>query len=334
AMTVRESVGVVAAITAWNFPIAVPAWKIFPALVLGNIVAWKPSEHAPRCAMALREIFLAAGLPANVLQLFLGDASVGRWLVEHPAVDLVSFTGSATNGREVAATCGRLGKRCVLELGGKNAIIVWEDADLELAAEGIIWSAFGTAGQRCTSCSRVIVHEPIREPLTQMLIKRTQQLSVGRLIHQRARERCERYVADAVAAGARRLTDWPVLLDQVTPQMPVAQEEIFGPVCVILPARDWGEAVRINNEVPYGLVSALYTRDVNRAFRAMRELRSGLVYINAGTIGSEVHLPFGGPRGTGNGWREAGPAALDTYSEWKTIYVDFSGRLQRAQMDR
>ncbi|MCS7048482.1 MAG: aldehyde dehydrogenase family protein [Verrucomicrobiae bacterium] len=334
AMTVREPVGVVAAITAWNFPIAVPAWKIFPALVLGNIVAWKPSEHAPRCAMALREIFLAAGLPANVLQLFLGDASVGRWLVEHPAVDVVSFTGSATNGREVAATCGRLGKRCALELGGKNAIIVWEDADLELAVDGIIWSAFGTAGQRCTSCSRVIVHEPIREPLTQMLIKRTQQLSVGRLIHPRARERCERYVADAVAAGARRLTDWPVLLDQVTPQMPVAQEEIFGPVCVILPARDWEEAVRINNDVPYGLVSALYTRDVNRAFRAMRELRSGLVYINAGTIGSEVHLPFGGPRVTGNGWREAGPAALDTYSEWKTIYVDFSGRLQRAQMDR
>lgn len=334
AMTVREPVGVVAAITAWNFPVAVPAWKIFPALVLGNIVLWKPSELAPRCAWALQELFVAAGLPAGVLQVFTGDATVGRWLVEHPAVDMVSFTGSVANGREVAATCGRLGKRCALELGGKNAIIVWEDADLELAVEGIVWSAFGTAGQRCTSCSRVIMHEPVREQLTQMLVERTRQLTVGRLIHERVRERCERYVTEAVAAGARRLTEWPVLLDGVTPQMPVAREEIFGPVCVILAAKDWDEAVRINNDVPYGLVSAVYTRDVNRAFRAMRELRSGLVYINAGTIGSEVHLPFGGLRATGNGWREAGPAALDTFSEWKTIYVDFSGRLQRAQMDR
>lgn len=334
AMTVREPVGVVAAITAWNFPMAVPAWKIFPALVLGNIVIWKPSEHAPRCAQALEEVFRAAGLPAGVLQVIHGDASVGRWLVEHPAVDMVSFTGSVANGREVAATCGRLGKRCALEMGGKNAVIVWDDADLDLAADAIVWSAFGTGGQRCTSCSRVIVHQSVREPLTCALVERTRQVRVGRLLNEEARRRCERYVAEAVATGARRLTDWPVLLDHVTPQMPVAREEIFGPVCAILSVSTWEEAVWVNNDVPYGLVSAVFTRDVNRAFRAMRELRSGLVYINAGTIGSEVHLPFGGMRATGNGWRDAGPAALDTYSEWKTIYVDFSGRLQRAQMDR
>ena len=330
AMSIREPVGLVAVITAWNFPVAVPSWKIFPALVLGNTVVWKPSEHAERCAAALAQTFADAGLPAGVLQVLTGDGAVGEWLVRHPAVRMASFTGSRANGRKVAVACAELEKRCALELGGKNAVIVLEDADLDLAADGIIWSAFGTSGQRCTSCSRVIVHRTVRTALTEKLVRRARAV----VVDPRAAQRCEPFVQEAIAAGARRLTTGATLLDNVTPQMRIAQEELFGPVCVILEVGSLEEAVAVNNDVPYGLSSSIYTRDVNRAFRAMRELSCGIVYVNAGTTGSEVQLPFGGVRATGNGWREAGQAALDTFSEWKTIYVDYSGRLQRAQMDR
>ncbi len=330
AMSIREPVGLVAVITAWNFPVAVPSWKIFPALVLGNTVVWKPSEHAERCAAALAQVFAEGGLPAGVLQVVTGDGAVGEWLVRHPAVRMVSFTGSRANGRKVAVACAELEKRCALELGGKNAVIVLEDADLDLAADGIIWSAFGTSGQRCTSCSRVIVHRAVRGALTEKLVRRAREV----VVDPRAVQRCEPIVQEAMAAGARRLTTGATLLDNVMPQMRIAQEELFGPVCVILEVGSLEEAVAVNNDVPYGLSSSIYTRDVNRAFRAMRELSCGIVYVNAGTTGSEVQLPFGGVRATGNGWREAGQAALDTFSEWKTIYVDYSGRLQRAQMDR
>ncbi len=330
AMSVREPVGLVAAITAWNFPMAVPSWKILPALILGNTVVWKPSERAERCAAAFAQVFADAGLPAGVLQLVTGDAAVGDRLVRHPAVRLVSFTGSRANGRKVAVACAESEKRCALELGGKNAVIVLDDADLELAVDGIIWSAFGTSGQRCTSCSRVIVHRGIRQALTVALVERVKDVEVDPA----AAQRCEPVIQEAVAAGARRLTTGATLLDNVTPQMRIAQEELFGPVCVIIEVGSLEEAIAVNNNVPYGLSSSIYSQDVNRAFTAMRELSSGIVYVNAGTTGSEVQLPFGGVRATGNGWREAGQAALDTFSEWKTIYVDYSGRLQRAQIDR
>ncbi len=333
AMSLREPVGVVAMITPWNFPVAVPSWKLLPALVLGNTVVWKPSPRTPQCAARLVELLTEAGLPAGVVNVVNGGSEVGEALVRAPQVRLVTFTGSNAVGRRVAVACAELGKRCALELGGKNAIIVLDDADLDLAVDGIVWSAFGTGGQRCTSCSRVIVHQAVRAKLTEMLVARVKQLQIGPLIDAAATQRCEEFVREAVAAGARRLTTGPTLLDNVTPAMRVAQEEIFGPVCVIIEVGSPEEAARVNNDVPYGLSSSIYTRDVNRAFVALRELTTGIVYVNAGTTGSEVQLPFGGTRGTGNGAREAGQAALDTFSEWKTVYVDYSGRLQRAQID-
>jgi aldehyde dehydrogenase (NAD+) len=359
AMSVREPVGVVAMVTPWNFPIAVPSWKLLPALVLGNTVVWKPSPETPVCAARLADVFVEAGLPRGVLNLVAGAGNeLSGTVVRHPRVRLVSFTGSTQAGRHVAVACAELGKRCALELGGKNAVIVLDDADLDLAVDGILWSAFGTSGQRCTACSRVIAHRQVREELTDRLVERAQRLTLGNpvdpgtemgpLIHEAAMRRVDDHVRAAVADGARlrcgggRITEgelgrgWfyrPTILDAVTPHMPVAREEIFGPVLSILEAGSLDEAVAISNDTAYGLSASIYTRNVNRAFRAMRRLDAGLVYVNAGTTGSEVQLPFGGTRATGNGAREAGTAALDTYSEWKTLYVDYSGRLQRAQID-
>lgn len=359
AMSVREPVGVVTVITPWNFPIAVPAWKILPALVLGNTVVWKPSSDTPLCAAKFAEIFTTAGLPPGVLNLVLGNGhEIGDALVRHRDVRLVTFTGSNEVGRRVSIAAAETGKRCALELGGKNAIIVLDDADLALAVDGIVWSAFGTSGQRCTACSRIIVHKAVRQKLTDMLVTRVNQLKlgnglesstdVGPVVNDAALQRIDEYVRLGKAEGARLLVGGarhldgdcargffykPTIFDEVKPPMRIAQEEIFGPVTCLIEAANLDEAIRINNDVPYGLVSSIYTRDVNRAFAAMRELTTGIVYVNAGTIGSEVQLPFGGTRGTGNGSREAGQAALDTFSEWKTIYVDYSGRLQRAQID-
>ncbi len=359
AMSLREPVGVVAAITPWNFPIAVPSWKILPALVLGNTVVWKPSSETPVCATKFAELFAEAGLPAGVLNLVLGHGDeIGDTLLHHPEVRLVTFTGSNATGRHVAIEAARDGKRCALELGGKNAILVLEDADLSLAVEGILWSAFGTSGQRCTAASRIIVHKAVRQQLTELLLERifklrlgnglAPEIEVGPVINEAALERLERAVRLGQQEGARLLAGgaradegalargWffqPTLFDEVKPEMRLAQEEIFGPLTAIMEAESLEHALWLNNAVSYGLVSSLYTRDVNHAFAAMRELNTGLVYVNAGTIGSEVQLPFGGARGTGNGAREAGQAALDTFSEWKTVYVDYSGKLQRAQID-
>jgi len=359
AMSVREPVGVVATITPWNFPIAVPSWKILPALVLGNTIAWKPSPETPFCGVKFVEAFAEAGLPAGVLNLVIGPgAELGEALGQHCDVRLVSFTGSTQTGRIVATEAAKTGKRCALEMGGKNAIIVLDDADLALAVDGIVWGAFGTSGQRCTAASRVIVHRAVREKLTALLVERVKRLKIGNgldeateigpVINEAALKRMDGYVQLGVKEGARLVIGGevhrkgdcargffyrPTLLEGVKPGMRVAQEEIFGPVCCLIEAESLEEATQINNNVPYGLVSSIFTRDVNRAFAAMRDLSSGIVYVNAGTTGSEVQLPFGGVRGTGNGAREAGQAALDTFSEWKTIYVDYSGRLQRAQID-
>ena len=360
ALCVREPVGVVGLITPWNFPIAIPAWKMFPALILGNTVVLKPSPETPVTAALFVKVLEDCGVPPGVVNLVLGSSTeLGESLVRHPDTTLISFTGSTVTGGKVAVEAATHHKRVALEMGGKNAILVMEDADLDLAVDGITWSAFGTTGQRCTACSRLIVHKDVKDKLTHMLLARMGKLNVGNglkpgvdlgpLVNHAQRERVHGYVQMGQKEGARLLTGGklfsdgeyakghfyaPTLFDRVMPKMTIATEEIFGPVLGIIEVKDLDEAVAVNNGVEYGLSTSVYTRDINRAQRAMRDIRTAIGYVNAGTIGSEVHLPFGGMRRTGNGHREAGQAALDTFSEWKTIYVDYSGRLQRAQIDK
>ncbi len=359
AMTVRMPIGVCALITPWNFPMAIPCWKAMPALVCGNTVILKPAEDTPACATKLIEIFAAAGFPPGVVNLVHGmGEEAGKALVEHPDVDLVSFTGSSETGAYVGATCGRTHKRVCLEMGGKNAQVVMEDADLELALDGAVWGAFGTTGQRCTATSRLILHRDIKEKFTAMLYERTSKLrlgagtdpdtEIGPIINQKQLQRVSEYMNVARAEGVKVLIGGeiaskdslkngyffqPTILDNVTPWMRVAREEIFGPVVVLIEVSSFEEAIAILNDTNYGLSSSVYTRDINRAFTAMRDIEAGITYINGPTIGAEVHLPFGGVKQTGNGHREAGTTALDVFTEWKSVYVDFSGNLQRAQID-
>jgi aldehyde dehydrogenase (NAD+) len=359
AFTVRDPIGVVAAITPWNFPTAIPTWKIMPALVAGNTVVFKPASDTPLLGCRLVEILEEAGLPPGVLNLVLGSGSeVGDALVKHPKVALISFTGSTQAGTAVAVEAARRLKRVALEMGGKNCVIVLDDADLDLAVEGILWSAFGTTGQRCTAASRVAVHEGVRRALLDRLAPRAEALKlgdglqpdvkVGPLINAAAVEKVHRYTEIGKSEGAVLVTGGgparegelargffyrPTIFDAVRPEMRIAQEEIFGPTLAVIPVGSLEEAVRVNNGVPYGLSTSIYTQNINRALRAVRDITTGIVYVNAGTIGAESHLPFGGTRGTGNGHREGGWTALDIFTEWKTVYVDYSGRLQRAQID-
>ncbi|WP_013321872.1 aldehyde dehydrogenase family protein [Gloeothece verrucosa] len=359
AMTLRMPVGVCALITPWNFPVAIPCWKSLPALVCGNTIILKPAKDTPACATLLVEVFQQAGFPPGVVNLVHGvGPEIGQDLVEHPGIDLVSFTGSSVIGSQVGEICGRIHKRVCLELGGKNAQIVMEDADLELALEGALWGAFGTTGQRCTATSRLILHRDIKKEFTEKLLEKTAQLrlgpgidpktDVGPLISSTQREKVKKYIDLAREEGAKILLGGdipkdsalksgfffePTILDHVTPQMRVAQEEIFGPVVGLIEVSSFEEAISVLNDTPYGLSSSIYTQDINRAFQAMQDLEAGITYINGPTIGAEVHLAFGGVKQSGNGHREAGTTALDVFSEWKTVYVDFSGRLQRAQID-
>ncbi len=360
AMAVRDPLGVVGVITPWNFPIAIPGWKMFPALVTGNTVIWKPASDTPVLAERMIEIYEEAGFPPGVVNLITGSGGVvGDGLVSHPMVRLITFTGSTDIGRDVNIKAAQHLKRVSLEMGGKNAIIVMDDADIDLAIEGIIWSAFGTTGQRCTAASRVIAHEAIKKPLLDKLIARTTKLKlgdgllastdVGPVINKKAVEKIHEYTEIAKSEGAAIAVGGapamegdlakgsfykPTIFDNVTPTMRVAQEEIFGPSLAVIAAKSLEDAIEINNRTNFGLSTSVYTSNVHRAFEAMRDVTTGLLYINAGTIGSEVQLPFGGTRGTGNGHREGGgPVVLDTFTEWKTIYVDYSGRLQRAQID-
>jgi alpha-ketoglutaric semialdehyde dehydrogenase len=358
-MAVRDPVGVVACITPWNFPIAIPSWKILPALIAGNAVIFKPASDTPILGIEFVRVFEEAGLPPGVLSVITGPGeTVGEPLISHPDVRVISFTGSTEAGRRVSALAAPGLKKVSLELGGKNAITVLDDADVDLALDGIIWSAFGTAGQRCTACSRLIVQQGVYDELVNRLAERTAALrlgdgllestDVGPVINRSALRRIHNYVeigrneGTRVRVGGSPATEGaldrgsfyhPTLLEDVTPNMRVAQEEIFGPVLSIIKVADLAEAVAVNNATPYGLSSAIFTENVNAAFTAIRDLTTGIVYINAGTIGAEIHFPFGGTRGTGNGHREAGQAGIDTFTEWKSVYVDFSGRLQRAQID-
>ncbi len=359
AMSFRRPIGVAGIVTPFNFPLAVPTWKIFPALLCGNAVIWKPSEDVPHTATLLVEILLEAGLPPEAIQLVHGlGEDAGRALVEDPEVRVISFTGSTETGAKIGETCGRLHKRLSLEMGGKNAMIVMDDADLELALDGVLWGAFGTTGQRCTATSRLILHRKIHDRFLKMVCARAERLrlgpglddatEVGPLIHEAARKKVEHYVGvgkreggsvetgGSVAAGGALARGWfyrPTVLAGVKPGMRVEQEEIFGPVLSVIAVDDLTEAIRVNNDVRYGLSSAIYTRDVNAAFQAMEDLDNGITYVNAPTIGAEAHLPFGGVKQTGNGHREGGWAVYDFYSETKVVYVDYSGKLQRAQID-
>jgi len=358
-MSVRMPVGVVGAITPWNFPIAIPAWKLAPALVCGNTVVLKPAEDTPLLAERFVELLAEAGVPAGVVNLVHGyGEEAGDRLVRHPDVPVITFTGSRDTGVIVTKNAADNLKHVHLELGGKNGIIVMDDADLDLAVEGIAWSAFGTSGQRCTAASRVIVHETVYDELAKRLVGRAESMRIGPgwepetdlgpVINREAVEKIDAYSRVGEDEGAKLLTGGepategdlgkgfyyrPTVFADVEPQMRIAQEEIFGPTTALIRVRDFDEAIGVANGIRYGLSSSIFTRDVNKAFRAMRDLQAGITYINAGTTGAEVHLPFGGTKDTGNGHREAGQAALDVFTEWKSIYVDYSGTLQRAQID-
>ena len=358
-MTVRQPIGVVGVITPWNFPIAIPSWKIAPALVCGNTVVFKPATDTPLLGERFVELLVEAGVPPGVVNIVHGGGgAVGDRLVRHPDVRVITITGSRETGVEVLRNAAEGLKHVHLELGGKNAIVVLDDADLDLAVEGILWSAFGTSGQRCTAASRVIVQDGAYDALQSKLVAAAEQLrlgvgwdddtDVGPVINKSALEKIHSYTQIGKDEGAKLLTGGevasgngldrgfyyrPTIFGDVDAGMRIAQEEIFGPTTALIRVRDFDEAIRVSNGIKYGLSSSIYTRDVNKAFRAMRDLAAGITYINAGTIGAEVHLPFGGTKDTGNGHREAGQAALDVFTEWKSIYVDYSGKLQKAQID-
>ena len=358
-MSVRMPVGLCTLITPWNFPMAIPTWKIMPALVCGNTIIFKPASDTPLSAINLVKVLEDAGLPKGVLNLITGSGSkIGTPLTTHPDIDLVSFTGSTEVGRIISRACAEDLKQVSLEMGGKNVIIVMNDANLDLAIDGALWGAFGTSGQRCTAASRIIVQQKVSDSFTQSLVERARALRVGNGLNEKSEvgpvinasqmEIILNYIeigkeegAELICGGERITADdlgrgyfiQPTIFSHVQPQMRIAQEEIFGPVVSILETETLEQAIQIANGVEYGLSASIYTHDVNSAFKAMRDIYTGVFYVNAPTIGAEIHLPFGGTKSTGNGHREAGEAALDIFTEWKSIYVDYSDSLQRAQID-
>lgn len=360
AMCVRQPVGICGLITPFNFPMAIPSWKLIPALVCGNTVVIKPGEDVPLSTYNLVKSCEEAGIPAGVVNIINGDgAVVGAPLVEHKDVRLISFTGSTATGKHIASESGKRNKIISLEMGGKNVIIIMDDADVDLAVEGSVWGAFGTSGQRCTASSRLVVHKAVYNEFVEKLTARVKTLKIGNglesstevgpVINEAAVEKIMSYIEIGktedkarMMCGGNHLTSGdyangyfiePTVFADASPEMRISQEEIFGPVTTVIPFDTLEEAIQIANNVEYGLSSAIYTQDVNRAFYAMQEMYTGIFYVNSATIGAEVHLPFGGTKGTGNGHREAGTQVLDIFSEWKSIYVDYSGKLQRAQID-
>ncbi len=355
-MTVRMPIGVVGLITPWNFPLAIPAWKLMPALVSGNTLVFKPASDTPLLSIELVKILTEAGLPAGVLNLVMGEGNiVGAAIVRNKIIRAVSFTGSLAAGKWILGEASKDMKRVSLEMGGKNPIIVMDDADLDLAVDGVLWGAFGTTGQRCTAASRVIVHEKILPIFQKKLIERTKKLrlgsgldenvDIGPVINNSQLQKIAKYVEIGKEEGAKLMMGGkivkplpgyffePTIFTDVAPDMRIAQEEIFGPVLSLLRAGSLDEAIQIANSVEYGLSSSIYTGNINNAFNAIEKIEAGITYINAPTIGAEIHLPFGGVKSTGNGTREAGTTAIEEFTELKTVYVDYSGKLQKAQID-
>jgi acyl-CoA reductase-like NAD-dependent aldehyde dehydrogenase len=359
AMSVRQPIGACGLITPWNFPMAIPSWKMMPALICGNTVVLKPAEDTPLSSYHLVEALTEAGLPRGVVNLVSGDGpGAGAPLAKHKQVPVVSFTGSTSTGRIIAEICAPDFKHCSLEMGGKNIILVMEDANLDLAIDGAIWGAFGTSGQRCTAASRLAVHKSVYKDFVSRLVERVKSLKVGNgldastemgpVINEQQLNTVMSYVQIGQQEGAKLQTGghrlesgalgkgWfhePTVFADCDAKMRVAQEEIFGPVVAVIPIDSLEQGIGVANDVPYGLSASMYTRNVNRAFAAIRDLYTGIVYINAPTIGAETHLPFGGTKQTGNGHREAAVSAIDFFSEWKSVYIDYSDKLQRAQID-
>jgi alpha-ketoglutaric semialdehyde dehydrogenase len=361
AMCVRQPIGVCSLITPWNFPMAIPSWKMMPALICGNTVVIKPAEDTPLSTINLVRAAEAAGVPEGVINIVMGAGhEAGAALTVHPDLRLISFTGSTLTGRKVAESAARGDKICSLEMGGKNVIMVMDDADLDLAAEGAVWGAFGTSGQRCTASSRIVAHKKIYKKLVDKITERAKTLKIGNgansrvemgpVINQSAVDKILSYIdigktvdGATLHLGGHRLEKGdlkygyfiePTIFTDVEQRMTIAQEEIFGPVLSIIPCRDLDHAIEIGNGVKYGLSASIYTQNVNHAFHAMELMNTGIFYVNSSTIGAEVHLPFGGTKATGNGHREGSMASsLDIFSEWKSIYVDYSGKLQKAQID-
>jgi aldehyde dehydrogenase (NAD+) len=358
-MAMRVPIGVAGIVTPWNFPMAIPTWKIFPALLCGNTIVFKPASDTPATATALVEILMEAGVPEGVVNIVHGGGGeVGMAIVDHQDVDLISFTGSTAVGKKISEVASKTLKRVSLELGGKNAQLVMDDADLALALDGVLWGAFGTTGQRCTATSRLILHDKVFDTFMSMLVDRTRKLrlgdglegttDVGPCVNEGQRKTVQSYVeigqkeGATIAAGGKVPSGnglskgWfhePTIFTGVTPEMRIAKEEIFGPVLSVIRCSSLEEGIRILNNTVYGLSSSVYTANVNHAFKAIRDIKAGITYINAPTIGAEAHMPFGGVKQTGNGHREGGWTVYDFFSEWKTVYVDYSGGLQRAQID-
>ncbi len=358
-MAIRVPIGVAGIVTPWNFPMAIPTWKIFPALLSGNTVVFKPASDTPETATSLVEILMEAGVPEGVVNIVHGGGGeVGMAIVGHPDIDLISFTGSTGVGKKISEVASQTLKRVSLELGGKNAQLVMDDADLDLALEGVLWGAFGTTGQRCTATSRLILHERIHDRFLAMLVDRVAKLrlgdglvqgvDVGPCVNKGQQETVRQYVEIGLQQGATiaiggevpkdpsLAKGWfykPTIFTGVKPEHRIAKEEIFGPVLSVIKTKSLQEGVQILNNTIYGLSSSVYTKDVNSAFEAIRDIKAGITYINAPTIGAEAHMPFGGVKQTGNGHREGGWTVYDFFTEWKTVYIDYSGGLQRAQID-
>ncbi len=366
-LSFRVPIGVGGFITPWNFPMAIPTWKMFPALVCGNTCVFKPAELTPKTATILVEIIdtamrevLGKDYIPGVINIVHGKGRiVGEAMISHPDVDLISFTGSTEVGKRINEVAGGSLKRVSLELGGKNAQIVMNDADQELALEAVLWGAFGTTGQRCTATSRLILHKDIYYEFIDKLIARVKKLKlgygndngveVGPCVSEAQRESVNEYVKiglkednAVLAAGGDYAREgelekgWfyqPTIFTEVKHGMRIEQEEIFGPVLSVIKCEDLTDAIKILNGTPYGLSSSIFTKNINDAFAAIRDIKAGITYVNGATIGAEAHMPFGGVKQTGNGHREGGWTVYDFYTEWKAVYIDYSGKLQRAQID-
>lgn len=358
AYTIKQPLGVVACVTPWNFPVAIPVWKIAPALVAGNTVVFKPATLTPATAVRIVEIFEEAGIPKGVLNLILGSGSdAGDEIIGHPAVKAVSFTGSNEVGIRLYEQVSRRGAKVQCEMGGKNPVIVLEDADLELAVESTAQGAFGSSGQRCTATSRVVVVNDIADRFVGALVKRADSMRIGAgsdpdtemgpSVDEGQYKTVLSYIdigredgAELKCGGQRAEGDGldkgyfvrPTVFDHVTPDMRIAREEVFGPVLSVLRVRDFDEALAVANDSEYGLSSSIFTSDATRIFRFVDEIETGMTHINSPTTGGEAHIPFGGIKGTGIGDREQGSTALDFYTDLKVVYVDYTGRKREGNL--